>query len=209
MLTISSIYRSQSCARLRLSSSANGLITCSRGRRLAWGVGRGGGTQFSKYLPFGFLSRTIFLPKCKRKSKYLFRFSWRQKRLTMKCMQCTHGEFLPTWMFRSFGTRRKMVVYIYFGLIVLIYLSRAMRRLTIGPRSARPRDKSPLWESMESNMGTGLVLCLFRTLTVKPPHLKQRQRSHLFVSKMASKPVWARERMKWALLEIWKGSWSV
>ena len=43
--------------------------------------------------------------------------------------------------------------------------SRAMRRLTIGPRSARPRNKSPLWESMESNMGTGLVLSMFGTVT--------------------------------------------
>ena len=52
--------------------------------------------------------------------------------------------------------------------------SRAMRRLTIGPRSARPRNKSPLWESMESNMGTGLVLCLFGTVLVSSRCLKDQ-----------------------------------
>ena len=139
-------------------------------------------------------------------------FSWRQKWLKRWSACAVHMEnFWPHGCFGHLGTGRKMVMYIYFGLLswYIFRRSRAMRRLTIGPRSARLRNKSPLWESMESKMGAGLVLCLFGTVTVKPPHLKQRQRSHLFVSKMASEPVRARERMKWVLLEIWKGSRSV
>ena len=95
MLTIWSIYKSKLCqaSSEQLSKWPHNV---QQGEKTGLGSGwGGGGTQFSKYLPFGFLSRTIFLPKCRGKSKYLFRIQLTTKKINDE----VHA--LYTW--RKFG----------------------------------------------------------------------------------------------------------
>ena len=157
MLTISSIYKSKLCqaSSQQLSKWPHNV---QQGEKTGLGSGWGEeGPNFQSTSHLAFFLGPFSYQNIEESQNIYSEFGWRQKWLTMKCMRCTQY----TW--RIFG---RMVVSViweqgekWLCTFILVCLpwyifrrSRAMRRLTIGPKSARPRNKSPLWQSLESSM---------------------------------------------------------
>ena len=107
MLTISSIYKSKLCqaSSQQLSKWPHNVQQGEKTGLGSWWGEEGPNFQSTSHLAF-FLGPFSY-PNVEESQNISSEFNWRQKRLTMKCMRCTHGEFLAAWLFRSFGNREK------------------------------------------------------------------------------------------------------